>query len=118
MTLKSGKFANKLKSLKAFASEACCVVYTHTSRAERSMHGRNLNIYYLCKSTCEIVNRELDAFYKSRSLQMADDIKALRRATNGDEICRILARIGENLHDIVLCDQYIGHGLVEVLRGG
>ncbi|CAB3994718.1 Adenylate cyclase type 6, partial [Paramuricea clavata] len=47
---------------------------------------------------------------------MADDIKALRRATNGDEICRILARFGENLHDIVLCDQYIGQGLVEILR--
>ncbi len=49
---------------------------------------------------------------------MADDIKALRCATNGEEICHILARVEENLRDVVLCDQYIRQGLVEVLRGG
>ena len=48
---------------------------------------------------------------------MADDIKRLRCAENGEEICHTLAQIGDNLRDVVLYDQYLSHGLIEVLRG-
>jgi hypothetical protein len=48
---------------------------------------------------------------------MADDIKTLRCAANGEEICETLARIEANLADVVLYDQYLSYGLVEVLRG-
>ena len=48
---------------------------------------------------------------------MAEDITALRRATNAKEICRILAQIGDNIQDMVSRDQYISLGLVENLRG-
>lgn len=48
---------------------------------------------------------------------MVDDIKALRAATNGQDICRILTRIEGNIKDLVLCDQYVSHGFIEILRG-
>ena len=53
---------------------------------------------------------------------MSEDIRALRQASNCDEICQILARIEENLDDRVSCDQYVlshlnSQGLLEILRG-
>ena len=54
---------------------------------------------------------------KADCFKMAEDIRALRRASNSDEICQILARIEENLHDLVSCDQYVSQGLLEILRG-
>ena len=54
---------------------------------------------------------------KADCSKMAEDIRALRRASNSDEICQILARIEENLHDLVSCDQYVSQGLLEMLRG-
>ena len=54
---------------------------------------------------------------KADCSKMAEDIRALRRASNSDEICQTLARIEENLHDLVSCDQYVSQGLLEILRG-
>ena len=54
---------------------------------------------------------------KADCSKMVEDIRALRRAANSDEICQILARIEENLHDLVSCDQYVSQGLLEILRG-
>ena len=66
--------------------------------------------------TTQFTTVKFDAFYKLLLL-MADDIKALRSAATSEEICHALAQIGDNLHDVVLYDQYLKHGLIEVLRG-
>ena len=95
----------------------CCVV-TRARLAWKSVV-KNLNILMnLAKSTCMCeLSENWTLSMKADCTKMAEDIRALRRASNSDEICQILARIEENLRDLVSCDQYVSQGLLEILRG-